>query len=97
MIICGNLILQLCHDKNKISQSTNLLSLRAQYKVPMLLVYAHISGIASHASQIHAGFFKKGFHYGSMIMCLRGACSSCGKPQLAASDISLAVIEPGFM
>ena len=29
----------------------------------------------------------------SMVMCLRGARSSCGKPQLAASDISLAVSE----
>ena len=26
-------------------------------------------------------------------MCLRGARSSCGKPQLAASDISLVVSE----
>jgi len=29
----------------------------------------------------------------SMIMCLRGARSSCGRPQPAASDISLAVSE----
>ena len=29
----------------------------------------------------------------SVIMCLRGARSSCGRPQPAASDISLAVSE----
>ena len=29
----------------------------------------------------------------SLVMCLRGARSSCGKPQLAANDISLAVSE----
>ena len=29
----------------------------------------------------------------SMVMCLRGARSSCGKPQVAASDILLAVSE----
>ena len=27
----------------------------------------------------------------SLIMCLRGACSSSGKPQLSAGDISLAI------
>ena len=33
----------------------------------------------------------------SMIMCLRGARYSCGKPQLAASDISLAFSEARLM
>ena len=33
----------------------------------------------------------------SMIMCLRGARSSCGKPQLAAGDIALAVSEARLM